>query len=316
MNNLPTPKPSVIADALQATASRRTFLRRASIAGVAGALAPAAAGLLLGTRSSLADEASDVDVLVLNFALNLEYLEAEFYANAVYGDGLAARGINISGAGTPGPTTVKANPKVPFANAIVADYASEIAEDEINHVVFLHSALGSLAQAKPAIDILNSFNAAASAAGIGSSFDPFASDLGFLLGAFIFEDVGVTAYHGGAGLITNKTYLGAAAGILAVEAYHASEVRTILYGMSQQEGGDSIISTVQKISDLRDSVDGTVDKDQGIVNTATNSVNIVPTDANSIAYARTVRQVLDIVYGAHGATEGLFFPAGMNLPAA
>ena len=86
---------------------------------------------------------SDADVL--NFALNLEYLEANFYSFAVSGTGLNA--ADATGTGTQG--AVIGGPAVPFSSPLVARLAAEIAQDEVRHVAFLRSQLTSSAVAQP-----------------------------------------------------------------------------------------------------------------------------------------------------------------------
>ena len=250
---------------------------------------------------------------VLNFALNLEYLEAQFYAYAAFGTATSAA---TSGVGTAG--TVTGGAQVSFTDPLVAQYAREIAIDEANHVTFLRSLLGTAAVAMPAIDIdgttaTSAFSVAAQAAGLvpaGGIFNPYASDENFLLGAFLFEDVGVTAYKGATPLLTNKTYIENLAGILAVEAYHAGLIRSVLYRKGI-EATPSLLTSAQAISDARDGLDGTSDDDQGI-GTAT-VANITPADANAIAYSRSTAQVLNIAYLSRSAVKGGgFFPAGVN----
>jgi len=256
-------------------------------------------------------EVKDVDIL--NFALNLEYLEAEFYLRAAFGTGLSSG--DISGREDLGGVT--GGRQVGFADPNIREYAEEIARDEEAHVRLLRAALGDRAVARPQINLDTSFTIAARAAGVigpNDTFDPFANDNSFLLGAFIFEDVGVTAYKGAAPLIKNKAILSAAAGLLAVEAYHAGEVRTILYARGL--GGPA-----GQISDLRDFLDENGDKDQGIVGpqppAPESQANIVPTDANGLAFDRTPLEVLKIVYFgrtvAEAQTNGFgFFPKGLN----
>ncbi|MCY7396342.1 MAG: ferritin-like domain-containing protein, partial [Nocardioides sp.] len=125
----------------------------------------------------------------------------------------------------------------------------------------------------------------------------------------IFEDVGVTAYKGAAPLVTNKTFLEAAAGILAVEAYHAGIIRTSLYAKGLS--APTLFGAVEAISDARDSLDGPRSLDQGIGDAGT--ANLVPTQRNGIAYTRSAGQVLNVVYLTKDrARKGGFFPKGVN----
>ncbi len=279
---------------------RRRFLRAAGI-GVAGVAGIGALGAGAGTAFANSSSSGPSDSAILNFALNLEYLEAEYYLRGTFGEGL--KDSQIDGKGDAGG--VKGGRKVKFDTKLGKQYAEEIANDERNHVDFLRAALGGAKVARPKINLTDTFNTLAKAAGLGNSFDPFAIENNFLLGAFVFEDVGVTAYKGAAPLISNKTFLEAAAGILAVEAYHAGLIRTVLLNKGLQVPAGAI-------SDARDSLDGADDLDQGIVDSDGNS-NIVPTDDNAIAFSRSTGQVLNIVYlNPAKVTEGGFFPDGVN----
>lgn len=102
-----------------------------------------------------------------------------------------------------------------------------------------------------------------------------------------------------------------AAGILAVEAYHAGIVRDQLVALNSigevKPYGLPISAVVQAISNLRDAVDGPADMDVGIVS-PNDFLTLVPTDENALVYDRSVAQVLAIVYLGSADLPGGFFP--------
>jgi hypothetical protein len=310
----------------------------------------ALAALAFGsTRKADAQTTAPVinDFDILNFALNLEYLEAQFYNLAVYGvtiDKLTNNPVPVAvNGGTAGTVTLSPTfAAVPFANATVKAYATETAGEELNHVRFLQGALTTNAVSMPNIDLFNSFNALAMAAGIGATFNPFSSDDNFLIGAYVFEDVGVSAYHGAAGLISDKVnILPAAVGIHAVEAYHAGLIRTTINALDAGTGTlNALTVAISKARSALANPDptnpitvpfttftGSGADDIGIQTTpvALNATNanaiytaatIVDCDLNAMGWSRTTSQVLAIVTGTTPTSasphSGVFFPNGMN----
>ena len=157
--------------------------------------------LALGTmfKKAYAQTASTEVEAVLQFALTLEYLEAEFYTK-----GVAAAGLVPAGAALGAITTIR--------------------DHENQHVAFLKTALTSLGKtpvSKPTFDF---------SAGNGSNTGPFANVFSdydtFLAVAQTFEDTGVRAYKGQApALIGSGGVLTAALNIHSVEARHAAHIR-------------------------------------------------------------------------------------------
>lgn len=269
---------SIIPEVVAEASNRRSFVKKIGVASAAiGAIA---------TTTGSAQAQTSTDIAVLNFALNLEYLEAEFYSYAVSGAPITSFGIGIDGNANPGNVAAggitSGGSQVSFSNNLVFTpaVAAQIASDERAHVVLLRSALGAQKIAKPNINL--------NALGFG-----FASQNEFLKLARIFEDIGVTAYAGAAPLLSSA-YIGTAARILAAEAEHVAAIRLQVARLNVQT------------SPPLDSVD-ILPPPSG-----SQAQFLSVRTADGLPATRTPGQVLYLAFGAAGVSSGGFFPNGVN----
>ncbi len=272
---------NLIDEVVSASPNRRRFLKTIGIA-TAGVTALSMTGL------KPAEAQSSTEIEVLQFALNLEYLEAEFYSYALSGKGIESYGIGVSGQAngdnpSSGGATIGGT-QVDFTDSWTYDTwlsGYDIASDERAHVTLLRTALGSMAIAKPNINL--------NALGYG-----FQTQNYFLLLARIFEDIGVSAYAGAAGLLTTPAIITTAARILAAEAEHVSALRLQI----------ALYKLIARPIDDADLVPPPYNSDTQLF-----SMNI----ANGLVATRTPGQVLYLAFGGQaGATSGGFFPSGVN----
>ena len=270
---------SMIQEVVKASPNRRKFLK---VLGVASA---AVGAMTVGSLPAEAQTATELDVL--NFALNLEYLEAESYTYAQYGYGIEQLGIPVAGYATNGHSsrnggTTTGGKKVRFGDNSInsQQITTQIGSDERAHVVLLHSFLGRNAIAKPDINL----NA------LGFGFD---NESDFLKLSRIFEDIGVSAYAGAAHLLSSPIVIQTAARILATEAEHTGSLRTQIahlnIGSPKLDGADLVPPPSGPQTQYL-------------------SINI----SNGLPALRSVPEVLTLAYGGPGLTKGGFFPYGIN----
>lgn len=260
---------------------RRDFLKKAGLSGL-GAAGLAIAGTALLDNSATQMDAqtgglSATDIAILQFALNLEYLEAEYYTKATTGKTLSQIGIDVSGpVGDSDPTI--GGQLIDFGDATVTRIAKEIAFDEQQHVLVLRAALGSNVIAKPEINL--------DALGHVSNLSQFLAE------ARAFEDVGVSAYGGAAPLIQSKQILAVAARIALTEGEHTGNIRLLV-------DLHNVPTTPVDGRDILPPPSGT---------------KFISVNSQALTVVRTPSQVLAILYGssASGTNHGGFFPEGVN----
>ncbi len=188
---------------------RRKFLKAAKVVGFGASLAfvaaacskktatsgsaPAASSSTSGSPSASpsASGSAAADVPILNYALTLEHLEANFYTQGAVPALFSGRELSIVQA-------IKAH--------------------EEAHVASLTSAIRA-AGGTPAAAPKFVFPAGT-----------FTDRTQFLKTASTFEELGVNAYHGQVAAIQTPAILGAAASIAGVESRHASVIASLIGG--------------------------------------------------------------------------------------
>ena len=183
--------------------NRRSFLKYAGLVGVGASLV--AGGVLNAPFAAAnAPAVAKGDLDILNYALTLEYLESDFYATGLAKGFLSGRELEL---------------------------ITPIGDHEKQHVAAVTStikSLGGTPVSKPKITY---------PAGTFDSKDKF------LATASVFEELGVTAYHGQVPLIKSGDILGAAASIAGVESRHAAIIATLI-------GGNPFPNQIEKHADM------------------------------------------------------------------
>ncbi|KAL6970206.1 hypothetical protein U1Q18_029909 [Sarracenia purpurea var. burkii] len=261
----------------------------------------------------------DSDVDLLEFPLNLEYLEAEFFLWGSLGRGLDSIAPNLTMGGPPPRGATKARLD-PFTRDVILQFAYQ----EVGHLRAIKKRVKGFPRpllnlsAEAFGEVMNS----AFGRAFNPPFNPYANQLNFLLASYVVPYVGLTGYVGANPKLQTTAAKTLVAGLLAVESGQDAVIRGLLYERAAEKVepyGITVAEFTNRVSDLRNKLGSAGVKDEGLI--VPNFVgaegkirgNVLAGDQDSLAYDRTPEEILRIVYG--GGDEhvpGGFYPKGAD----
>ncbi|XP_057870161.2 ferritin-like catalase Nec2 [Cryptomeria japonica] len=260
-------------------------------------------------------QAGDVDLV--EFPLNLEYLEAEFFLFGALGYGLDKVAPELPSGGPSPVGGMKAN-----LSSVVHDIILEFAYQEVGHLRGIKATVKGFPRPllNLSADVFANAVDAAFVTKLNPPFDPYANSLNYLLASYLIPYVGLTGYVGINPDLQSATAKRLVAGLLGVESGQDAVIRALLYERLSEKVKPypyTVAEFTDKLSMLRNRLGHTVDVDEGLVVPIEEgaegkvSGNILAGDKYSLAFSRTPAEILRIVYSTgNESMPGGFFPRG------
>ncbi|XP_028801580.1 desiccation-related protein PCC13-62-like [Neltuma alba] len=254
----------------------------------------------------------------LEFPLNLEYLEAEFFLYGSLGYGLDIVDPKLAQGG-PSPLGAKMAKLDQFTRDITLQFGFE----EVGHLRAIRNRVKGFP--RPLLNLSSEAFATIMNNAFGKTlvppFDPYANSINYLLASYVIPYVGLTGYVGANPKLQKATSKELVAGLLAVESGQDAVIRALLYerrALPVYPYGVNVAEFTNRISKLRNKLGQKgLNKDEGLVVPKADGAegkvtgNILAADKDSVAYSRTPQEILRIVYGSGDEhTPGGFHPKG------
>uniref|UniRef100_A0A7C9EPM3 Desiccation-related protein PCC13-62 n=1 Tax=Opuntia streptacantha TaxID=393608 RepID=A0A7C9EPM3_OPUST len=261
----------------------------------------------------------EVDIVLLQFAENIEHLECDFFLWGALGYGLDKVAPELTQGGPPPIGVRKAN-----LDKLVQAIITEFGYQEVGHLRALKRTVGGIP--RPLMDLSpENFARVVDQAfehPLDPPFDPYRDSLSFMMASYIIPYVGLNGYVGANPLIQGYVSKRLLAGLLGIEGGQDAVIRTYLYERANETAHPynfTVAEYTNRISILRNNLGMCGIKDEGLVVPPELGAegricsNILSANRDSLSYARTPAEILRILYETGDEhVPGGFYPKGAN----